>query len=534
MADSNSDSDDDEPLTLGGDAMAALQLALGGAGGGDNSLEALLAARRMGHDDSSLSDEEEDDDNDDDDGTGMQPGESHAEYFKRLYPERYNSTDGTNGGTSTEITIIDHPVAIVSMDDEYVQNLILKSFATKKPHWKVVTKVPRKAGEDEDEDGNKQQQQLRAENDENYHFHWGEYEDMDWFGSLFMSEQVLVSCYYNRKGLIRKGNLAHTLEKWHVKKRGQRARIAPHSYVLTLPSLAHSGTHKNNDHNEESKEPPSSKFISVFEHALDQSGHPGFSDTSKETWIVKPSVTNQAQGIRLVQSHDQLVQVIHDADLVQQAGDFVLQEYIPPLLLDGRKFHLRVFVVLQGNLTAYVLPEFLAIFSLEPYDANNIANTRAHLTNIAHQEVLSLDDQHKCMRRFSETKQDMVDSGVAATLEEAGERITQVQTRVYEIVAETIEAVSSELTFTSKTNCFEIFGFDFMIDPSWNTWLLEANAEPDLSKAGDRLQPIIDQLLLETLDLVVGQDQRFANSKDETTSTETSFVKVYERTGRGY
>eukprot|EP00593_Proboscia_inermis_P016683 CAMPEP_0171309122 /NCGR_PEP_ID=MMETSP0816-20121228/19262_1 /TAXON_ID=420281 /ORGANISM="Proboscia inermis, Strain CCAP1064/1" /LENGTH=305 /DNA_ID=CAMNT_0011792437 /DNA_START=498 /DNA_END=1415 /DNA_ORIENTATION=- len=304
----------------------------------------------------------------------------------------------------------------------------------------------------------------------------------------------------------------------------------------------------------------SSVFRTAFEQALHRSGFPGFhtdsnsdniiipdedsremSNQKDQVWILKPSITNQAVGISLVRSTSQLRNAIHASDDIQKAGDFVLQRYIPPLLLDGRKFHLRVFLLLTGNLTAYVAKDFLAIFSLEPYEGANLDHTRAHLTNIAHQEVLSDEDQHRCMRRFDETTQDMLDSGVVKTICEAEKRIESVKDRVMKIIAEMVEAVSSELTFSSKDNCFEIFGLDFMIDPDWNTWLLEANAEPDLSKAGERLQYLIDDMLMDTLDLVIGQDTRFQGNMAPTSFDDmnksngsTCFVKVYERKGRSF
>ena len=36
-------------------------------------------------------------------------------------------------------------------------------------------------------------------------------------------------------------------------------------------------------------------------------------------------------------------------------------------------------------------------------------------------------------------------------------------------------AVSSEMTFFTLPNCFELFGFDLMADEEWNVWLLEVS-----------------------------------------------------------
>ena len=47
---------------------------------------------------------------------------------------------------------------------------------------------------------------------------------------------------------------------------------------------------------------------------------------------------------------------------------------------------------------------------------------------------------------------------------------------------ECIDAVSGELTFFTLPNCFELFGFDLMVDDQWRVWLLEVKCpafEPD-------------------------------------------------------
>ena len=40
---------------------------------------------------------------------------------------------------------------------------------------------------------------------------------------------------------------------------------------------------------------------------------------------------------------------------------------------------------------------------------------------------------------------------------------------------ECLEAVSGELDFFCLPNCFELFGFDLLVDQDWRPWLLEVH-----------------------------------------------------------
>ncbi|GBG25411.1 Tubulin glycylase 3C [Hondaea fermentalgiana] len=483
-----------EDMALSADAMSALQDFLGENGGDGDELAAMLMFRRQNDSDSDSDDDEEEE----------EEGEKidHAAYYRERFPERYGLEAAATAASGEQTTVSqpsrrEDPVALVTLEDDYVQDLLLSAFESR-PHWRVSTAVP-------DEDAG-------PDAEVPFDLHWGEYEHLQWFGKQFSSGRSLVSCYYNRKGLIRKGHLAYILEKWRAK-HTDRLPLAPKSYILTLDAEA-------------SGEDP---LEAIVQRAVEKSGFPGFEG---KPWILKPSVTNQANGIAVIDSGDGLNTVMEKADEMQRAGDFVLQDYLPPLLLDRRKFHLRVFMLLNGNLTAYVSPEFLAIFSLEPYENAPLEHTRAHLTNIAHQEVLSEDDQHRCMRLFEETIPDMVACGAVKDEEEGKARFEAVRKRVFDMCAELVEAVSSELTFQPRANCFELFGLDFMIDPDWHVWLLEANAEPDLSKAGDRLQPVIDGILRDTLSIVVDRDPRFAVVDAE--PAPVKLHKVFERAPRPF
>ena len=62
---------------------------------------------------------------------------------------------------------------------------------------------------------------------------------------------------------------------------------------------------------------------------------------------------------------------------------------------------------------------------------------------------------------------------------------------------ECLEAVSGELTFFTLPNCFELFGFDLLLDEDWRMWLLEVGTpEPAAAGRRDSAQQAAEQHVL--------------------------------------
>lgn len=102
------DDEDEEPILLGDEALEALQSVLG-VSLDRCSLNNLIASRRILHDDEEEDGEEiQEHKSPIDDSEFLRTGESHAEYYKRLFPERYMNSSGQ--ATSTDK--ITHPVSL--------------------------------------------------------------------------------------------------------------------------------------------------------------------------------------------------------------------------------------------------------------------------------------------------------------------------------------------------------------------------------------------------------------------------------------
>lgn len=311
--------------------------------------------------------------------------------------------------------------ASVALESTYVRELVLAAF-DRRPDWQVTV-------QNTDRD--------QANLSDGTLFFWGEYESIDW-------EQVHAGhqhacCYCFRKGLIRKAHLCHNTKKWAAKHpEGWLAKSVPEAFIFELDD------------------------IDYIEEALCDVPEVRDMPDGSARWIAKPSITNQATGICIFDRVSQLVAALHANEDLRE---WVLQRYIErPLLIRQRKFHLRAYVLCVGSLKAYVYSQVLALFAGQPYDSElqNLGNLDAHLTNTCR---LGGEEEEQAVQLLSELPQVLQEEGMS--LEDAEQRIHQVSSDMQAIIGECLDAVSGELTFFTLPNCFELFGFDLMVDDCW-------------------------------------------------------------------
>ena len=100
---------------------------------------------------------------------------------------------------------------------------------------------------------------------------------------------------------------------------------------------------------------------------------------TERTVIVKPDCGSQGKGILIIQDFD---------DLDDYDENAVAQYYIPPLLLNGKKFDMRIYVLVTScdPLRIYILNEGMIRFCTEDYQApksSNLDEVFSHLTNFS-------------------------------------------------------------------------------------------------------------------------------------------------------
>lgn len=180
----------------------------------------------------------------------------------------------------------------------------------------------------------------------------------------------------------------------------------------------------------------------------------------------------------------------------------VVSKYIDnPLLVDGRKFTLRVFVLVGRVQPALVLcrPGYCKL-SIEKY-VTDLDVPIVHFTNVGWQQL------HP---DFPIRKEDMIWSTpklakylvAKSGLTQSPTLISQeIMPRIRSILAFCVRRGLPQLQVTSGT--FSLIAADFLIDRHLNPWLVSMTRTPDLHPHTMGLVKVMEPLIKETLDIVL-------------------------------
>ncbi|XP_047482894.1 probable tubulin polyglutamylase TTLL2 [Penaeus chinensis] len=190
---------------------------------------------------------------------------------------------------------------------------------------------------------------------------------------------------------------------------------------------------------------------------------------AQNIWICKPIGSSQGRGISIFQD-------LHE---LSYASSAVVQRYIGnPLLVGGYKCDVRLYVLVTSflPLTVYVYTEGIVRFGTEKYSLAALDNLFSHLTNT------SLNKLAPGYR----TEKERVGSGCKWTVGElrrylagSGQKDWLLWQRVGILVSLTL--ISQVGHVPHHHNCFELYGFDILVDDSLTPSLLEVNRCPSLS-----------------------------------------------------
>lgn len=155
---------------------------------------------------------------------------------------------------------------------------------------------------------------------------------------------------------------------------------------------------------------------------------------------------------------------------------YLAQRYIDrPHLIGGKKYDMRIYLLVTSwsPLTAWLYRGAFARFCHHRFDVTDIENTFIHVTNVAVQKTnpkYTVDAG--CKWGLRQLKQYLGATGGEAV---ANKAMADIQG----IIIKSLVAVQGVMM--QDKHCFELYGYDILLDDTLKPWLVECNASPSLT-----------------------------------------------------
>ncbi|XP_046462677.1 tubulin polyglutamylase TTLL5-like [Daphnia pulex] len=197
-------------------------------------------------------------------------------------------------------------------------------------------------------------------------------------------------------------------------------------------------------------------------------------------WIVKPVASSRGRGIYLVSKPEE----------VPMEEPVLVSKYIAnPLLVDGHKCDLRLYVAVTSYdpLVIYLYRHGIVRFAAVKYtaDQSSLDNPCIHLCNYSinkyHADFVVSEDPS-----VEDVGHKRSLTGFLKYLRSQGKDVNRLMRRIEDVCIKAIMAATPPVVAACKmfvpnrNNCFELYGFDILVDSDLKPWLLEVNLSPSL------------------------------------------------------
>ncbi|CDW88353.1 tubulin-tyrosine ligase family protein [Stylonychia lemnae] len=230
-------------------------------------------------------------------------------------------------------------------------------------------------------------------------------------------------------------------------------------------------------------------FLESFSEFEDKEGRLNY-------WIMKPAAKSRGRGISLV----------NDLTQITYGEPIVVQRYIKnPLLINGYKFDMRIYVLVTSvnPLEVFLYKEGFGRFSTMPFslDPTDKNNKYIHLTNVSIQKYN--------VNNSEQDPTDLLYGGTKISIQTLKKRVQQaanvnwddqIWPQIRDVVLKSMVACQNDIQFNPC--CFELFGFDILIDQDMKCWLIEINSSPSLARETLLDDMIKQRLIDDIIDLV--------------------------------
>lgn len=245
-----------------------------------------------------------------------------------------------------------------------------------------------------------------------------------------------------------------------------------------------------------------SVFFEEFKReCLEKTG--SFEEKATQKWIVKPIGKARGIGISIITKLSQVKKLCKEKKsyTFTNRDQQVVSKYLDdPFLIEGKKFDLRLYCLVTSYrpLKCYMFKQGFCRVCAYNYSNDNLDNMFVHLTNVAIQK------QGKNYNAKHGNKWSLDNFLLYVEHLKGKKAVKRMMDEIKYIVLHSLKAVQSVMV--NDRHCFEVYGYDIMLDSNLKPWLLETNASPSLSASTPSDRILKTKLIHDTYKIVVRDD----------------------------
>ena len=234
----------------------------------------------------------------------------------------------------------------------------------------------------------------------------------------------------------------------------------------------------------------------------------------KNMWLLKRDNLNRGRKIKVLSNVEEIIKEINTLYEQKTQYNLLLQKYIEqPLLYNKRKFDIRIWVLftfirVDNKYEVYVFKEGHLKACSDEFNIDS-DDLFIHLTNYSVQKhnknfskteignEISFNDFQKEInesKKGNEGKNNKIDFK------------KDIFPEIIKIIALTANSVKGKINLTNRSNCFEIFGYDFILDINYRPFLLEINTNPGYEESSPLIKMLVPRMIDDALKLTVDKE----------------------------
>ena len=240
--------------------------------------------------------------------------------------------------------------------------------------------------------------------------------------------------------------------------------------------------------------------------------------TGKNLWVLKRINLNRGREIKVLRDLNSIISEIENSKNEKKYSCLIIQKYIEnTLLYNNRKFDIRIWVLISYLSTndkyeVYVFKEGHLKACSETFNINS-DDLYVHLTNYSVQKYNRNFSKEEVGNEISfELFQNELDKkGIKKNFKK------DIFPKILRIIAISTNAAKTKINILARRNCFEIFGYDIILDGNCQPFLLEINTNPGLEESSPLIKMLVPRMIDDAFRLTI--DELFErNDKDSNVS----------------